>query len=138
MTTPDDMHSNRLRQLHSPWQNPGIPRKWLVIGLALVLSIAGQALQAANAADSSASKCVQGGRKMFVQTIHVTWKGLDISSSNVPYRLKAPDGKIITEGRTDSDGMIRLVLKRSLVPKGSIIELPGGRLTTTTPAVSEC
>lgn len=138
MTTLVDMHSNDRHKHHKARARSVASHRWLPIGFALMLSITGQVLQAANAADSGTSKCVQGGKKMFVQTIRVVWKGLDIPSSNVPFRLKAPDGKIITEGRTDSDGMIRLVLKRRLVPKGSIIELPGGDVTTTTPAVSEC
>ncbi|MDC7696419.1 hypothetical protein [Vogesella indigofera] len=138
MTTLVDTHPNNRHKRHKARARNVASPRWLPIGFALMLSITGQVLQAANAADSGTSKCVQGGKKMFVQTIRVVWKGLDIPSSNVPFRLKAPDGKIITEGRTDSDGMIRLVLKRRLVPKGSIIELPGGSLTTTTPAVSEC
>lgn len=138
MTTLVDMHPNDRHKHHKARARSVASHRWLPIGFALMLSITGQVLQAANAAESGKSKCVQGGKKMFVQTIRVVWKGLDIPSSNVPFRLKAPDGKIITEGRTDSDGMIRLVLKRRLVPKGSIIELPGGDVTTTTPAVSEC
>lgn len=109
---------------------------WLATGCAFLLC---SVPQVASASEHSDPVCEKYGNKMFVQTIRLVWaiKG-DIPAAHILYRLKTRDDRIITQGRTDNDGMIKIVLKRSRVPKGSVVEIPGGNLMTTVPAVSQC
>ncbi|MCD4485408.1 DUF2345 domain-containing protein, partial [Chromobacterium vaccinii] len=55
------------------------------------------------------------------QKFKIQWQGLDIPASNLPYRLKTPDGKMLLEGITNDVG--ETSLSRSQVPEGVIIEI---------------
>ncbi|MEO9384679.1 DUF2345 domain-containing protein, partial [Chromobacterium phragmitis] len=55
------------------------------------------------------------------QKFKIQWQGLDIPASNLPYRLKTLDGKMLFEGITNDIG--ETSLSRSQVPEGVIIEI---------------
>ncbi|MDC7696418.1 type VI secretion system Vgr family protein [Vogesella indigofera] len=57
----------------------------------------------------------------FDQKFKITWQGLDLPASNLPYRLKTPDGAILAQGKTNEQG--ETSISQSQVPDGVVIEI---------------
>ncbi|OWY38961.1 type VI secretion system protein [Xenophilus sp. AP218F] len=57
----------------------------------------------------------------FDQKFQIKWQGLEAPASNLPYRLKTPDGAILAQGKTNELG--ETSISKSQVPEGVIVEI---------------